>query len=308
MATTHRRSARDPRPGLGQYLDAGAVPDAQGRVPAGTVHGFLWHRGEFTTIDVPGAPLTQPLGINDDGDIVGAYLEAEVDPDAYYDTGRLRGFVLRDGKFTPVDFPGGDGTRSRASTTAATWSATTTPPRHGGRSSSRTAHSPRSIRRARLRRCRAASTTTAGSSARISTPTGSTDVGSSGNAAATPTSSPPAIAPTASPSRSTTRATSSSPLTAPTIGNPRSLRQTNHARSVRGNQPHRARSRGQNEGYRWSSPVTASLATITSVDLTISKTRSPGARSRSVAESLVIAAVSGWPSPSTAPMVDITSP
>ena len=85
---------------VGQYIDAGAVPDAQGRLPAGTIHGFLWHRGEVTIIDVPGSPLTQPLGINDRGDIVGAYFEADVDPDdpyAYYDTGRLRGFVLRDG-------------------------------------------------------------------------------------------------------------------------------------------------------------------------------------------------------------------
>jgi probable HAF family extracellular repeat protein len=83
-------------------------------LPAGTVHGFMWHRGEFTTIDYPGAPLTQPLGINNDGDIVGAYLEADVDPDdpySYFDTGRLRGFVLRDGQFTPVDFPGGQGTK-----------------------------------------------------------------------------------------------------------------------------------------------------------------------------------------------------
>ena len=45
---------------------------------------------------------------------MGAYFEADVDPDdpyAYYDTGRLRGFVLRDGEFTAVDFAGGDGTK-----------------------------------------------------------------------------------------------------------------------------------------------------------------------------------------------------
>ena len=99
---------------VGQYVDAGAVPDARGRLPAGSVHGFLWHRGEVTIIDVPGAPLTQPLGINNHGDIVGAYLEADADPAdpyVYYETGRLRGFVMRAGKFTPVDFPGGDGTK-----------------------------------------------------------------------------------------------------------------------------------------------------------------------------------------------------
>jgi uncharacterized membrane protein len=100
---------------VGQYLDAGAVPDEQGRLPAGTVHGFVWHRGEVTTIDVPGAPLTQPLGINNRGDIVGAYIEAapgpDPDPYAYYETGRLRGFVMRNGSFTPIDFPDGLGTK-----------------------------------------------------------------------------------------------------------------------------------------------------------------------------------------------------
>jgi hypothetical protein len=101
---------------VGQYLDGDAVADAQGRLPAGTVHGFLSHRGKAATVDVPGAALTQPLGINDRGDIVGAYIEAVDDPDpyAYYDKGRLRGFVLRNGRYTPVDFPGGLGTKVSA--------------------------------------------------------------------------------------------------------------------------------------------------------------------------------------------------
>jgi hypothetical protein len=98
---------------VGQYIDRGAVPDAQRRLPAGTVHGFMWHRGQFTTVDVPGAALTQPLGINNQGVIVGAYIEAvpSSDPYAYYDTGRLRGFMMRTGKVTPIDFPGGLGTK-----------------------------------------------------------------------------------------------------------------------------------------------------------------------------------------------------
>ena len=99
---------------VGQYLDAGAVPDDQGRVPAGTAHGFLWHDGEIITIDVPGAPLTQPLGINNHGEVVGAYIDADVDPDdpyAYYDTGRLRGFLMHDGEFSSVDFPESEGTK-----------------------------------------------------------------------------------------------------------------------------------------------------------------------------------------------------
>jgi hypothetical protein len=43
--------------------------------PAGGItHGFLLDkRGSFTTIDVPGASSTQPLGINPRGDISGMY-------------------------------------------------------------------------------------------------------------------------------------------------------------------------------------------------------------------------------------------
>ena len=69
--------------------------------------------GEVTTIDVPGAALTQPLGINGRGEVVGAYLEAMPSPDpyAYYETGRLRGFVMRGRTFTPIDFPGSVGTK-----------------------------------------------------------------------------------------------------------------------------------------------------------------------------------------------------
>jgi uncharacterized membrane protein len=75
---------------------------------------FLWRRGRVTRIDAPGATITQPLGVNDDGDIVGAYIDAVPNPDdpyAHYDEGRLRRFVLRDGRFTTIDFPGGDGTK-----------------------------------------------------------------------------------------------------------------------------------------------------------------------------------------------------
>ena len=42
----------------------------------GTGHGFLLDKGNFTTIDFPGAPATAPkgaLGINDGGQIVGFY-------------------------------------------------------------------------------------------------------------------------------------------------------------------------------------------------------------------------------------------
>ena len=65
----------------------------------GTVrHGFLFNSGLFVLIDAPGATLTDPRGINDSGDIVGLYVDAN---------GRNHGFV-RDGFgfFTTVDFPG----------------------------------------------------------------------------------------------------------------------------------------------------------------------------------------------------------
>jgi hypothetical protein len=97
---------------VGQYIEADAVPGTRGRLPFGTVHGFVSRRGGATTIDAPGAALTQPLGVNDRGDVVGAFIEADPGPDPYahYDTGRLRGFVMRSGRFTPIDFPGSEGT------------------------------------------------------------------------------------------------------------------------------------------------------------------------------------------------------
>jgi len=97
---------------VGQTIDAGTVPDSEGRLPSGAVHGFISRGGEVATIDVPEAALTQPLGINDRGDVVGAYVEAVpgADPYAYNVTGRRHGFLLRAGRFTPVDVPGSDAT------------------------------------------------------------------------------------------------------------------------------------------------------------------------------------------------------
>ena len=39
-------------------------------------HGFLWSDGALTTIDYPGARATAALGINEEGDIVGGYIDA----------------------------------------------------------------------------------------------------------------------------------------------------------------------------------------------------------------------------------------
>ena len=47
---------------------------AQVCTAGGTTHGYLLDKeGSFTTIDVPGASSTVPLGINARGDIVGRY-------------------------------------------------------------------------------------------------------------------------------------------------------------------------------------------------------------------------------------------
>lgn len=51
----------------------------------------------YTSIDVPGAVATQAFGINNAGDIVGSYTDANT---------QTHGFLLRDGVFTTIDMPG----------------------------------------------------------------------------------------------------------------------------------------------------------------------------------------------------------
>ena len=69
-----------------------------------TAHGFLFHGGTFTAIDVPGASCppffpcasTVALGINPNGDIVGSYFAGFTN----------HGFLLHRGAFTTIDVPG----------------------------------------------------------------------------------------------------------------------------------------------------------------------------------------------------------
>ena len=72
---------------------------------AGTTHGFLLDKhGSLTTIDVPGASSTQPLGINPRGDISGMYSAG----------GTTHGFLLdKDGSFTSIDVPGASSTAAQ---------------------------------------------------------------------------------------------------------------------------------------------------------------------------------------------------
>ena len=58
----------------------------------------------FTTIDFPGAVLTNAQGINDQGEIVGFYNDT---------TGRTHGFVQSGGHFRSIDYPNADATQVR---------------------------------------------------------------------------------------------------------------------------------------------------------------------------------------------------
>jgi hypothetical protein len=72
---------------VGNYLDP----------VAGRFKGFFRSsKGKFTTFEVPGASRTIGEGINNEGTIVGLYVEAD---------GSVHGFVLRNGIFTTVNVP-----------------------------------------------------------------------------------------------------------------------------------------------------------------------------------------------------------
>ncbi len=92
----------DRRQVVGLYIDADAQPaNPDGTPPAGVLHGFVWDDGEFTTIDVPGAAATGVFGINNRGQMVGSYIDAD---------GGYHGFVRdRKGRITTLpEAPGAD--------------------------------------------------------------------------------------------------------------------------------------------------------------------------------------------------------
>jgi uncharacterized membrane protein len=80
---------------VGFYDLPGAEPPSGPIPPARPFHGFLLHQGTFTTIDFPGAFLTEAQGINPSGDIVGLYSSSDT-----------HGFLLHQGAFTTIDLPG----------------------------------------------------------------------------------------------------------------------------------------------------------------------------------------------------------
>jgi hypothetical protein len=70
----------------GSYFDSGD-----------NVHGFLYRRDKFSSLDFPGATATEVMGINDHGDIVGVYqLPGPLS---------FHGFLRHDGQFTTIDDP-----------------------------------------------------------------------------------------------------------------------------------------------------------------------------------------------------------
>jgi uncharacterized membrane protein len=84
---------------VGAYLEPGAEPNADGTIPAGTVHGFVWERGRFASFDVPGSIFTQAFGINDRAQITGGYYDA---------TGTQHAFLQDEGRrYQILDAPGG---------------------------------------------------------------------------------------------------------------------------------------------------------------------------------------------------------
>lgn len=60
-------------------------------------HGFFLSGGVYTTLDVPGATLTEATGINNVGQITGWYENSK---------GIAHGFVLTNGVYVTLDFPG----------------------------------------------------------------------------------------------------------------------------------------------------------------------------------------------------------
>lgn len=71
--------------------------------------GFLRQPdGTYVDLDPPGASDNKALGINDRGEVVGAYLDdgAEPGPDGLYDPSTVHGYQWQDGRDTRLDVPG----------------------------------------------------------------------------------------------------------------------------------------------------------------------------------------------------------
>jgi hypothetical protein len=88
---TEGRGINNPRTIVGDYV-----------ISDGTVHSFLLSGDTFTEYDVPGTVQTNLLGINEPGDLTGAF-----DPDG---SGVFEAFIDRGGTITSYSVPGAAGT------------------------------------------------------------------------------------------------------------------------------------------------------------------------------------------------------
>ena len=76
---------------VGHYIDA-----------AGIDHGYLLHKGNFTTVELTASDGGHVHGINDAGDIVGQYFVGN----------KYHGFLLSGGAYTAIKFPDARNTRA----------------------------------------------------------------------------------------------------------------------------------------------------------------------------------------------------
>lgn len=84
--------------------------------PDFALHGFIRDKqGEFHLIDFPGlsVPCTAPRWINERGDIIGLFARVTTIDDCY-SSPPAHGFLLRQGKYVTIDFPGSTNTRPLA--------------------------------------------------------------------------------------------------------------------------------------------------------------------------------------------------
>ncbi len=76
----------------GGYIDANSA-----------YHGFVYNAGTFTAINFPGAANTTVTGINDSGELAGAYCDATACP--FFTPGPQKYFTKINGQFETVDVP-----------------------------------------------------------------------------------------------------------------------------------------------------------------------------------------------------------
>lgn len=84
-------------PGVYVYVFGDGINNLNQVVGSDDTGGFLYSKGKYQTIAVPGATQTQPWGINDGGVIVGWYVNSQCLP---------CGFALRNGRYFTVSYPG----------------------------------------------------------------------------------------------------------------------------------------------------------------------------------------------------------